>query len=237
MGKRTLALNLARALLCETPASGGFACGTCASCRLCRGWSASRLATDRTLHPRRRRRNQGAGSDPGRPHSRIDRLGAADQSSRACQGCGDRTSGVDASRRGERAPEDARGAAAVDISVLVAHQAGRVPATLRSRCRRMPAPIPTTQVAQSWLAQRGVASPEVALAQAGGAPLAGAGNGLLANGRPSERLDAGAGKAGRPVAGRPCRANRTRRRRTGAASAWRQVIDWLIAWTSDLARG
>ena len=33
IGKRTLALNLARALLCETPGADGFACGTCASCR------------------------------------------------------------------------------------------------------------------------------------------------------------------------------------------------------------
>ncbi len=33
IGKRTLALNLARALLCETPGPGGLACGTCASCR------------------------------------------------------------------------------------------------------------------------------------------------------------------------------------------------------------
>ncbi|HEY5308707.1 MAG TPA: DNA polymerase III subunit delta', partial [Casimicrobiaceae bacterium] len=33
IGKRTLALNLARALLCETPAADGLACGTCPGCR------------------------------------------------------------------------------------------------------------------------------------------------------------------------------------------------------------
>src|SRR5437588_573247 len=33
IGKRIFALELARSLLCETPAGDGFACGICASCR------------------------------------------------------------------------------------------------------------------------------------------------------------------------------------------------------------
>ena len=36
IGKRSFALELARSLLCESPAADGLACGTCASCRYSR---------------------------------------------------------------------------------------------------------------------------------------------------------------------------------------------------------
>jgi DNA polymerase-3 subunit delta' len=57
--------------------------------------------------------------------------------------------------------------------ILVSDQPGRVPATLRSRCRMLAAPVPDRSDAIAWLATQGVAVPELALAQASGAPMRG----------------------------------------------------------------
>ncbi len=55
--------------------------------------------------------------------------------------------------------------------LLVTHRPGRVPATLRSRCRRYVAPGAGTEAASLWLAEHGVADAGIVLAQSGGAPL------------------------------------------------------------------
>ena len=56
--------------------------------------------------------------------------------------------------------------------VLVAGSPGRIPATVASRCMRMPAPHPEPAEAAAWLAAQGVEHADEALALAGGAPLA-----------------------------------------------------------------
>src|SRR5262249_52905361 len=56
--------------------------------------------------------------------------------------------------------------------ILVTEQPRRVPLTILSRCRKLAAPLPSADEARAWLAEQGVASPELALAQMGGAPLA-----------------------------------------------------------------
>ena len=55
--------------------------------------------------------------------------------------------------------------------ILVSDEPGRMPATLRSRCRKLAAPLPGHAEARAWLAAQGVAAPDLALAQAAGAPL------------------------------------------------------------------
>ena len=55
--------------------------------------------------------------------------------------------------------------------ILVSDEPGRMPATLRSRCRKLAAPLPGAAEAGAWLAAQGVAAPDLALAQAAGAPL------------------------------------------------------------------
>jgi DNA polymerase-3 subunit delta' len=60
------------------------------------------------------------------------------------------------------------------IFVLVADEAQRLVPTVRSRCFRLGFSLPDRQAALHWLRDAGVGSAEVALAQAGGAPLAAA---------------------------------------------------------------
>jgi DNA polymerase-3 subunit delta' len=119
--------------------------------------------------------------------------------------------------------------------LLVSHQPGRLPATIVSRCRRVPVPIPDRDSAIAWLATQAVASPAGVLAQANGAPIAALGLAdpdaqaerklwLAALSEPrslsptllSARIDAGA--------------RELRKDRLAAA------IDWLITWTTDMAR-
>ena len=119
--------------------------------------------------------------------------------------------------------------------VLVAHQAGRIPATLRSRCVRLAAPRPSPEAARQWLQRHGVAEASTVLAQAGGAPLR-----ALALAHPAwqeERsvwLSALAKPKSLPAVALAARvetgAKEERKDRLGLA------IDWLDAWSADLAR-
>jgi DNA polymerase-3 subunit delta' len=118
--------------------------------------------------------------------------------------------------------------------ILVAHQPGRLPATVRSRCQWLAAPIPDEVTAKEWLVKQGVSQPEDVLAQAQGAPLAAL---RLANADyQAERtvwLDALASPPTLDpieLAARIDRAPRDLRKvLLGAA------IDWLAAWCADLA--
>ena len=58
------------------------------------------------------------------------------------------------------------------VFLLVADHVGRIPATIVSRCRKVPVPTPPATVAVRWLAEQGVDRPDELLALAGGAPLA-----------------------------------------------------------------
>ncbi len=57
------------------------------------------------------------------------------------------------------------------LLLLVSHQAGRLPATVRSRCRKVVFGMPPAAQALAWLRSAGVDQAEAALAEAGGAPL------------------------------------------------------------------
>jgi DNA polymerase-3 subunit delta' len=58
------------------------------------------------------------------------------------------------------------------VFILVADRPQRLPATVRSRCFRVDFLVPQLPDALRWLSAKGVQDPEVALAQAGFAPLA-----------------------------------------------------------------
>jgi DNA polymerase-3 subunit delta' len=119
--------------------------------------------------------------------------------------------------------------------ILVSDQPGRVPATILSRCRKLAAPLPDPAVARAWLAAQGVAAPDLALAQAAGAPIDALARAdpavqaerrfwLAALGQP-ERLSVPALAARIDAGGKD-------ERRARLAHA----LEWLIAWTADLAR-
>jgi len=119
--------------------------------------------------------------------------------------------------------------------ILVSDQPGRLPATILSRCRKLSAPRPAPAEARAWLAAQGVDAPDVALAQAAGAPLAALAHAdpavaaerrawLSALARP-ERLSVLATAARIEAGGKDERKARLA-----------HAVEWLISWTSDLAR-
>ena len=119
--------------------------------------------------------------------------------------------------------------------VLVADQPGRLPATILSRCRKLAAPLPTPGEARAWLAAQGVDKPDLALAQAAGAPLS-----ALRHADPGVEAERERGSTrwcsrsgcrciGSPRASTPAAG-------TSASARLAQVLDWLIALTADLAR-
>jgi len=61
--------------------------------------------------------------------------------------------------------------------LLVSHRWHQLLPTIKSRCRQVLLPLPDRESARAWLAEQGVSHPEVALAQAGGAPVSAAGLG------------------------------------------------------------
>jgi DNA polymerase-3 subunit delta' len=118
---------------------------------------------------------------------------------------------------------------------LVTHQPGRVPATLRSRCRRMAAPRPATALAESWLEHHGVTKPPLALAQAGGAPLLAL---AMAGAEWQSERAVWLQALAKPdtlspvaLAARIEAAPKDQRRERLA-----QCIEWLLEWTADLSR-
>ena len=119
--------------------------------------------------------------------------------------------------------------------ILVSDQPGRLPATIRSRCRRLAAPLPAPAEALAWLALQGVTQPDLALAQAAGAPLA-----ALAHADPDIEAERRAWIAALTLPSRLSASALAARIDAGGKDLRKarlaQALDWLIGWTSDLAR-
>ncbi|HVN34855.1 MAG TPA: DNA polymerase III subunit delta' [Casimicrobiaceae bacterium] len=235
IGKHALGLGFALALLCETPCPDGLACGHCPSCRYAAAGQHPDLMRVELLAP------DGEGALAEVDTITIDRIRAL-------------TEFVQLSSHRQRAkvaviaPADRMNVAAANALlktleepppgtylVLVTERLGRLPPTIASRCRKFAAPIPSADDARAWLAERGVASPKLVLAQVGGAPLA-----ALACADPAVQSERSAWLAalGRPrevsVAGLAARIEAGGRDERRARLA--RAVDWLIAWSSDLAR-
>lgn len=235
LGKRTLAMNFARSLLCEAPDAAGFGCGACASCH----YMAVGAHPDfQRIEPRKVEDNGDVKVLDAIPIDHIrTMIGALQLTShrrRAKVVMIDPAEAMNASAANallktlEEPPLDT-------YLLLVSHQPGRVPATLRSRCRKMPAPVPDAASAQAWLSNRGVTAPDVVLAQAGGAPLS-----ALAIADPQwqneraqwlQALSNPKGLSPVALAARLDAAPKDERKDRLA-----QMIDWLAGWTADLAR-
>jgi DNA polymerase-3 subunit delta' len=234
IGKRVLALEFARALLCEAVRADGSACGECPGCRYVAAFQHPDL---RIVEP-----------------VEIDDEGAATPAPwiavahiRALIEWAQLTSHRRMAKVAVIVPAERMNAAAANALlktleeppegtylILVSHQPGRLPATVRSRCRVMAAPLPEFESARAWLAEQGAREPDALLAQAGGAPLAALA--LDVPGYQAERaawLSAlAAPDALEPVtlAGRIDTAPRELRKERLAAA-----IDWLSAWCADIA--
>jgi len=172
IGKRALALELARWLLCPTPTPAG-GCGDCPSCQ----WFAQGGHPDfRLIEPASEAEAAEEGKKGGRRIS-VDQVREVVEFLT-----------LSAHQGGWRAvvlqPAEALGLAAANallktleeppartIFLLVSHQPRRLLPTILSRCRKLPLASPEPAAALAWLREQAVDAPEVLLAEAGGAPL------------------------------------------------------------------
>ncbi len=171
LGKRILALDFARALLCEAPKPDGTACGSCEGCSY----------VVHGTHPDLRLIEPYTFDDDGNA-TRVDTI-AVDRIRELI----DFTHLSMHRRRAKVAvivPAEAMNAAAANallktleeppeqtFLLLVSHQPERLPPTIVSRCGRLAVPEPGSDAGAAWLRTQGVERAELLLAQAGGAPL------------------------------------------------------------------
>jgi len=234
VGKRTLAHTLARALLCESPRASGDACGECPSCRYA---AAAQHPDLRIVEPvevdddevkrvewivvdRIRDLNAWAAITSHRGRAKVALIVPAERMNAAAANALLKTL--------EEPPPDTH-------FLLVAHQPGRLPATIASRCQRIVAPRPTGKEGRAWLQAQGVRDADSLLVQASFAPLRALS--LAEAGYQNERrvwIDAlAAPQALSPtmLGARIESAPRDVRRDRLAAA-----IDWVGGWCADLAR-
>jgi DNA polymerase-3 subunit delta' len=181
IGKLALARALAQALLCEAPLPAGEPCGRCDSCRWIEAGS---------FHPDFRL------VQPAAP----DETGGEGDASPAAKKKPTQSISVHqvralndflniASHRGRGhvvllQPAEAMNTAAANALlknleepaagttfILVSHRPHHLLPTVVSRCMKVTLPEPSTEQAMAWLKAQPVSHPELALAQAGGAPL------------------------------------------------------------------
>ena len=234
IGKRTLAQSLAGALLCEMPARGGAACGSCAGCRYA---AAGQHPDLRIVEPV---------EVDGDETKAVERISVSHV--RALTHWAELTSHRGGAKVALIVPAERMNAAAANALLktleeppantyfmLVSHLPGGLPATVISRCQRIVAPRPTLALARRWLAEQGIDDAEPALAQASCAPLRAM---ALADPEYQAERNAWIGALAAPrqllvsaLAARIDEAPREARKDRLAA-----VIDWLIGWCADLAR-
>lgn len=196
VGKTSLALDFAEALLCSSPQADGHGCGRCDECRLTAAFSHPDLrcvlpqALAERLLPPAQDEEQLAAEAVGEPGDSEAKPGRASREIRVEQirALSDFL-GIAAYRGGRRvvvlAPAEAMNAIAANtllkmleepppatMFLLVSDALDEVLPTIRSRCVLVQVPVPAATDCLPWLAEQGVAGPAAALALASGAPLA-----------------------------------------------------------------
>ena len=172
IGKRDLAMELAKWLLCHKPAPTG-ACGACPSC----------LWFEQGGHPDFRLIEPASESEGAEEGKKGGKRITVDQVREVVEFLT-----LSSHQGGWRAvvlqPAEALGVAAANallktleepppktVFLLASHQARRLLPTILSRCRKLAVPAPERAVAADWLRGQGVDRPESLLAESGGAPL------------------------------------------------------------------
>jgi DNA polymerase-3 subunit delta' len=185
VGKRRFARSLAQGVLCANPGRQRQACGNCSSCRLFLSAShpdfrliepASANEASEIVAP------EGTDSTPtGKRPSRsilIEQVRDLDDFIRITSHLGGCK--VVVIQPAERLNANAANALLKTLEepgadtkfILVSDRAQQLPATVRSRCFRVDFTIPEADTALDWLKAYSAKEPEIALAQAGFAPLA-----------------------------------------------------------------
>ena len=192
IGKREFALSAAQSLLCESP-NNGLACGKCLAC----GWVQHGNHPDfKRIRPEVVALEEGAeeassesgedtvqadsGSSSKRAPSkdiRIDQIRALEPwFNNATHRGGWRVALIYPSESLTVISANALLKVLEEpppstVFLLVADAPDRLLPTLLSRCRRLPLPTPSRDVAQQWLVSQGVKNPDLWLAASGGAPV------------------------------------------------------------------
>jgi DNA polymerase-3 subunit delta' len=236
VGKHALALNLAQGLLCESPHADGLGCGTCMGCTLAVAGQHPDLMRIELLV-----------IDP--EEDTIEMVDAiAIDRIRSLTDFVQLTSHRHRAKVAVIAPAERMNAPAANALlktleeppqgtylILVSDEPGRIPATLVSRCRKLATPLPTRNESLAWLAARGVEAPDVVFAQAAGAPLR-----ALALSDPGVQGERRAWLAALAVPDRMSVLALAARIDAGGKEERRarlaHALEWLIAWTADLAR-
>lgn len=236
IGKHALALNFAQALVCEAPGPDGLACGACPGCRYAiAGQHPDLLRLELATI------DEESGELTAADTIAIDRV-------RALIDFVQLTSHRQRAKVAVIAPAERMNAAAANallktleeppagtFLILVSDQPSRLPVTIVSRCRRLAAPLPSADDARAWLEGQGVAEPGLVLAEAAGAPLVallGADPAWQAERRAWVAALADPGRLSAPMLAARVEIGGKDERKARLAHA----IDWLIAWSADLAR-
>jgi DNA polymerase-3 subunit delta' len=179
IGKLALAETLARALLCESPGPDGSACGRCTAC----------VWMEQGSHPDFRRLEPGSLSESAEGDAAVEKKEKASTQIQVEQVRGLAGFINVSSHRGgakvvlvhpaESLNPNAANALLKSLEeppprtyfLLVAHRWHQLLPTIKSRCRQIPLPLPAAAAAKEWMRRQGVDNPDLALAQAGGAPL------------------------------------------------------------------
>ena len=234
IGKRNFANVVARALLCETPTGEGLPCGECPGCTYAMAGQHPDL---RVVEP------IDIVDDVAKPVEWIvvDKI-------RALTAWAQLTSHRGGAKVGIIDPAERMNAAAANallktleepptdtFLLLISHQPGRLPATIRSRCQVVAAPEATAAQGAAWLATHGVRDSQRVLAQAAGAPIAAVA--LADSAYQAERatwIKALASPRTMSVTALGLRIDAgPRESRKDRLAA---VIEWLVGWCADLAR-
>lgn len=164
LGKRDLTEVYAGALLCHAPLAGGLACGLCHGCRLFQARTHPDFICIEPDEP-----GKGIGIDKIRqlivklalkPQYQAYRLVIVQPAD------GLNNAAANAFLKCLEEPGERTG------FVLIAEQAAKLPATIRSRCQKIHLAPPDRQIAGDWLMQQGVKEDvEQLLNMAQGAPL------------------------------------------------------------------
>ena len=178
IGKSQFARALAQALLCTAGSATRLPCGHCPACRL---FASANHPDYRVLEPAATGDDEDAAEEGGKSKAsarwiKVDAVrGLSDFLALTSHLGGRKVVLIDPAERLHPSAANAMLKTLEEPSntqfILVTAQPARVPATVRSRCVRVPLPMPDQAVACDWLRSQGVVPPEPALAMAGGAPL------------------------------------------------------------------
>lgn len=177
IGKLAFAEALAEALLCERPAPDGSACGHCTAC----GWMEQGAHPDcRRLEPESLREQNGV-EQGGEKKASVQIQVEQVREIAGFINISSHRGGVKVVliHPAETLNINAANALLKNLEeppprtyfLLVAHRWHQLLPTIRSRCQHIALPPPPVEAARNWLKQQGLRDPDLALAQAGGAPL------------------------------------------------------------------